>query len=219
VDDEVQTRLRQAAHAVSRAGLTDAFGHVSVRTSATTALVTPPVPLGGITPADSLLEFHLDADELPVDAPREAWMHLAVLRRRPDVGAICRAQPPAVAAWAALHKELPAVNGQAALIGPVATYPESRLVRDLDSAHAVADALGNGTAVILRGNGALTVGADPASAVAAMWVLERTADLALRAAAAGIVHEIPADEQGWWRERAPELLPRIYRHLTREDRT
>jgi len=58
-----------------------------------------------------------------------------------------------------------------------------------------------------------------------MWVLEARARLALDAVAAGPVHELPDDEQEWWRARASELLPRIYRYLapttpryrTRED--
>jgi HCOMODA/2-hydroxy-3-carboxy-muconic semialdehyde decarboxylase len=215
VEDDAPARLRIAARAVARTGLSDAFGHVSVRTSPSSALVTPPVPLGGLTDDDPLLTLDLDADDLPAGAPREAWMHLTVLRARSDVGAICRAQPPAVAAWAALQQPLPVVNGHAALLGRVATHPDSRLVRDLASADAVADVLGDGTAVILRGNGALTVAADLASAVAAMWLLERTAELALRASAAGAVHEVPADEQEWWRERTAELLPRIYRYIER----
>lgn len=211
--DDATGSLRQAARVVARAGLSDAFGHVSVRTSPTTALITPPVPLGSLTDDDPLPTLDLDAAEPPSDAPREAWVHLAVLRARPDVGAICRAQPPAVAAWAALRQALPVINGHAALLGEVAVHPDSRLIRDPASAAAAADVLGDGAAVILRGNGALAVGPDPASAVATMWLLERTADLSLRAAAAGAVHEILADERDWWRERTAELLPRIYRYL------
>lgn len=217
MDDDVPTQLRLAARAVARAGLTDAFGHVSVRVSPNAALVTPAVPLGRLTDDDPLVSLELDADDLPATAPREAWMHLLVLRQRPDVGAVCRAQPPAVAAWAALRRPLPVVNGHAALLGAVASHPDSRLVRDLDSARAVAGALAGGTALILRGNGALTVGADLASAVSTMWVLERSAELALRATAAGPVHEVPEDEQVWWRSRAPELLPRVYRYLAPTD--
>jgi HCOMODA/2-hydroxy-3-carboxy-muconic semialdehyde decarboxylase len=216
VDDDVPAHLRQAAHAVARAGLSDAFGHLSVRTAARSALVTPPLPLGELTDRDALLELDLDADELPAAAPREAWLHLAVLRARPQMGAICRAQPPAVAAWAALQRPLPVLNGHAALLGDVATRPDSRLVRDLESAQSAAAELGDGAALILRGNGALTAGVDLASAVAAMWLLERTADLALRALAAGAVHELPPDEQEWWRGRSAELLPRIYRYLVHE---
>jgi HCOMODA/2-hydroxy-3-carboxy-muconic semialdehyde decarboxylase len=211
--DHLDPRVRAAARAVALAGLSSAFGHVSARDGTNGAVITPPIPLGHLGD-EPMLTLDLEADELPDGAPREAWMHVLILRGRPDVGAVCRAQPPSVAAWAALDRPLPVLNGHAALLGPVATHRDSRLVRDAAAAAELVTTLGGGDAVILRGNGAVTVGADLASAVARMWVLERSAELALRASGAGEPRELPADEQEWWRERSGELLHRIYDYLS-----
>jgi HCOMODA/2-hydroxy-3-carboxy-muconic semialdehyde decarboxylase len=51
-----------------------------------------------------------------------------------------------------------------------------------------------------------------------MWLLERTAELLLRACAAGQPNDIDPAEQTWWNERADELLPRIYAYLSDSDR-
>ncbi|MBX3095195.1 MAG: class II aldolase/adducin family protein [Cryobacterium sp.] len=216
MDDDVQQQVRTAARAVAHAGLSDAFGHVSARASRSSLLITPAIPLGSMTDDHELLSLDLATEELPVDAPRETWMHLAVLRARADVQAVCRAQPRSVSAWASLHLPLPVLYGHAALLGAVGAYNDSRLVRDPAAAEGVVFALGSASAVILRGNGALTVGKSVAHAVAAMWVLERSAELALRAAGAAVPHELPEVEREWWHDRADELLPRVYRHLVDE---
>jgi HCOMODA/2-hydroxy-3-carboxy-muconic semialdehyde decarboxylase len=213
VDDDVQDRLVEAAHAVAAAGLTDAFGHLSLRTSPGAFTITPPTPLGGLTGAGPFASVALDADELPAAAPKEAWIHVALLAEQPDTGAVCRAQPPKLAAFAALGRELLALNGHAAMLGRVAVHDDSRLVRDAEGGAAVARSAGQADAIILRGNGAVTRGRDLAQAVARMWLLERTAELNLRALAAGKPHALPLDERAWWRDRSDELLPRIYRHL------
>lgn len=209
-------RLRAAARAVAAWGLSDAFGHVSVRTGETEALITPPLPLGAISDDTALVPLPLDlAAPLPDAAPKEAWLHVALMQD-PGTGAVCRAQPPGVAAVAALGIPFPVLAGHGAMLGPVAVHDDSRLVRDAATAAQVASALGDSRAVVLRGNGAVTRGPDLASAVAAMWVLERSADLALRALAAGTPHELPDDQIAWWRDRAVELLPRIAAHLIPE---
>ncbi|WP_158461441.1 class II aldolase/adducin family protein [Rhodococcus opacus] len=213
MDNDLHRELIDAARVLAQAGLVDAFGHVSVRTSPSTALLTPPRPLGSLGAGDSPLALTTDSDELPAGAPKEAWLHLAVMERDSNVGAVCRAQPRAVAAIAALGRVPAALNGHAAMLGPVALHPDSQLVRNRGAAEAIAESAGSSQAVILRGNGAVTWGRDIAEAVARMWILERSAELDLRASAAGSPIELPTVEQEWWRERASELLPRLYRYL------
>jgi HCOMODA/2-hydroxy-3-carboxy-muconic semialdehyde decarboxylase len=207
-------QLIEAGAVVASAGLSDAFGHVSVRTSPTTLTITPPVALSLLTDEHEFAELTIGAGGLPAAAPKEAWIHLAIAEARPEVGAICRAQPPAVAALVAAGQPVLPLNGHGSFLGEsVPVYDDSRLIRDADSARAVSDVLGDANAVILRGNGAVTTGKDLASAVALMWVLEKTAQLNLSARAVGTPHPLPADEQAWWRERSAELLPRIFNYL------
>ncbi len=75
-----------------------------------------------------------------------------------------------------------------------------------------------GEALLLRGNGALTLGATPGIAVARMWLLAAACDvfLAARAAAAGNpVTPLSAEEISSWRAVGDELLPRLWQHLRR----
>jgi HCOMODA/2-hydroxy-3-carboxy-muconic semialdehyde decarboxylase len=212
---DAHAHLLEAAAVVAGAGLTDAFGHLSVRTSPDELTITPPVALSTLTAAHGLAILTLGSAELPAAAPKEAWIHLALAEARSDIGAICRAQPPAVAALVAAGRPVLPLNGHGSFLGEtVPVYEDSRLIRDARSAAAVSRTLGDSNAVILHGNGAVTTGPDLASAVALMWVLEKTAELNLRALAAGTPHPLPPGEQSWWRERSTELLPRIYTYLT-----
>ena len=212
MNDEAHS-LITAARAVARAGLVDAFGHLSIRTSHATVLLTPPKPLSSLTNRDEPAVLQLGCTELPDSAPKEAWIHVALMERDAKIGAVCRAQPRAVAAIAAVGRVPRALNGHAAMLGPIAMHRDSRLIRDRSTAEMIACATDTSKALVLRGNGAVTWGSHLADAVASMWVLERSAELELRAATAGTPAPLPLDERSWWHDRADELLPRIYRYL------
>ena len=155
-----------------------AFGHVSCRVADDRLLITPPMPLGRLTPQVEWTELDVDADELPAGVPREAWIHLAIARRRPDVGAICRAQPPVATALASAGVPIVPLHGQGSFLGPqVPVFDDAVLVRDEARAVELAERLGDAPALLLRGNGAVTVGADIGEAVARMWVLEASAQM------------------------------------------
>ena len=102
------------------------------------------------------------AGELPAGTAPETWAHLAIYRARPDVGAAVRAQPESAFAASAIATELVPLHGQASWLGRrIPVHGSARLLRDRDRAEAAADTLADADAVLLRGNGALTVGADP----------------------------------------------------------
>jgi ribulose-5-phosphate 4-epimerase/fuculose-1-phosphate aldolase len=202
-----------AARVLAREGLVDAFGHVSVRNGDGFAM-TPPAPLGTLTPADGLVDVALDASELPAGAPKEAWIHLEIYRRRPEVGGICRAQPQAVNAAAAAGLTLRALHGQGAFVGAsVPVHDDATLVRDRELGARVAATLADGDAIVLRGNGAVTVGSGPGIAAALMHVLEASAGMNLAAASAGNMRPLSEAEYEAWRAAAPELLGRLWDYL------
>lgn len=210
-----QQQLVQAARIIAAAGLSDAFGHVTVRAQGA-LLITAPVPLAFQQP-DELTLLPLDAAELPVGVPKEAWIHVAIASADAGTGAVCRAQPRAVAKAIAAGRQIRALDGQGAFLGPIVpVHEDSRLVRDAASGQVVAETMGSAPAIILRGNGAVTRGSDLASAVVRMWLLERSAELALAAPADSAT--LPQSEQEWWRERSEELLPRMYDFLARTHR-
>jgi ribulose-5-phosphate 4-epimerase/fuculose-1-phosphate aldolase len=208
--------LVAAGHALAAAGLVTAFGHVSARSGSESALITPPKPLGALTDDEPLLELSLGGEELPPGVPGEAWIHWAIYRARPDVNAVCRAQPPVATACSVAGTPLRALHGQAAFLGEeVAVHDDARLVRSQALGLAVAECLAGGSAVLLRGNGAVTVGATVGEAVARMWVLEASAGINLRAPEGRVLN---AEEYAGWAQVAPEILERIWQYLIREER-
>lgn len=211
--------LLDAALVLAAEGLVDAFGHVSARTPENTILITPPRPLGTLGAATELLEFRLGADDLPAGVPREAWIHWAIYRRRKDVAAICRAQPPSVAGAVGGGLTIRALHGQGVFVGAeVARHEDARLVRDRRGAEALAESLGDGWAVVMKGNGAVTVGANAGAAAARMYVLEASARMNATAAASGTRMPLTEAEVAAWQGVSPEILGRLWNHLRTESR-
>src|SRR3954468_6417688 len=124
--DSLIEELAEAGHVLDRAGLVTAFGHVSCRLGPDRVLITPPEPLGGLTGAHAFTELDLTDAELPPGVPREAWIHAAIAKRRPDVGAICRAQPPVATALAAAGVPIEPLHGQAPSSAPGSRYSTTR---------------------------------------------------------------------------------------------
>jgi HCOMODA/2-hydroxy-3-carboxy-muconic semialdehyde decarboxylase len=106
------------------------------------------------------------------------------------------------------------LHGQAAWLGDfVPVHDSAHLLRSAALARAAAADLPAGEALLLRGNGALTLGATPALAVTRMWLLAAACEAWLTAAATGSVTPLTAAETGSWRSVAGELLPRLWQHL------
>lgn len=174
------------------------------------------MPLGRLTTQSPWTELAVDADQLAAGVPKEAWIHLAIARRRPDVGGICRAQPPVATALASAGVPILPLHGQGAYLGAqVPIFDDAILVRDQHRAGELAETLGRSTALILRGNGAVTIGDTVGEAVARMWVLEASARMNHIAAAAGTPSCPSPDEQSSWQAVAAEILGRIWADLRR----
>jgi HCOMODA/2-hydroxy-3-carboxy-muconic semialdehyde decarboxylase len=209
--------LAEAAHVLSRLGLVTAYGHVSARAGAS-MLITPAADLATVT-GSGVVEVPLDASSLPATAPAEAWVHLALYRARPDAGAVARAQPAGAVAAAATTTSLAPLHGQAAWLGEsVPVHDSAHLLRTAELAGRAARALPAGEALLLRGNGALTLGATPGVAVARMWLLSAACDAFVAARAAGRVTPLTVEEIASWRAVGDELLPRLWRHLRGPER-
>jgi ribulose-5-phosphate 4-epimerase/fuculose-1-phosphate aldolase len=220
--------VAEAGRVLAGLGLVTAFGHVSARAGGA-MLITPAADLGEVT-ADRVVRIRLDADALPAGAPAEAWAHLALYRHRADAEAIARAQPPsAFAAGAAVGPGggdgaggpggIEPLYGQAAWLGErVPVHDDARLLRSMALAEAAAARLPDGEALLLRGNGAITLGAAPGLAVARMWLLAAACQAFLAARAAGPVTPLSPAEIASWRAVSGELLPRLWHHLRRRPR-
>ena len=216
----LRDEVAAAGRVLAGLGLVTAFGHVSAR-AGDAMLITPAADLAAVT-GDRVLRVPLGAGALPPGAPAEAWAHLALYRRRADAGAIARAQPASTFAAGAARGpgDGPAVieplYGQAAWLGErVPVHDDARLLRSLALAEAAAARLPDGEALLLRGNGAITLGAAPGLAVARMWLLAAACQASLTARAAGPVTPLSPAEIASWRAVSGELLPRLWHHLRR----
>jgi ribulose-5-phosphate 4-epimerase/fuculose-1-phosphate aldolase len=203
-----------AGRALDAAGLVTAFGHVSFREGRDGFSITPPKPLGSLEPDESLLEVSLAEDELPEGVPGEAWVHWAIYKSCPDVGGICRAQPPISTAVTSAGVPIRPLHGQGAFLGEeVPVYDDARLIRGREAGEALAEDLGNAGGIVMRGNGAVTVGTSVGAAVARMWVLERSAEMNQMAASAGTPRSLGEEEFAYWESVSEEILERIWGYL------
>ena len=206
--------LVEAAHVLSRLGLVTAYGHVSARAGAS-MLITPAADLATVT-GSAIVEVPMEASSLPMAAPAEAWVHLALYHARPDADSVARAQPASTVAAAATTRSLAPLHGQAAWLGEsIPVHDSAHLLRSAGLAERAARSLPTGEALLLRGNGALTLGATPGVAVARMWLLSVVCDAFVAAQAAGRVKPLTVEEIASWRAVRNELLPRLWQHLRR----
>jgi HCOMODA/2-hydroxy-3-carboxy-muconic semialdehyde decarboxylase len=86
-------------------------------------------------------------------------------------------------------------------------------LRTAELAGRAAGRLAAGEALLLRGNGALTLGAAPGLAAARMWLLSAACEAYLAARAAGPFTALSSAEIAAWRAVSSELLPRLWQHL------
>ena len=202
-----------AALSLAAADLVTAFGHVSARKDGGGFLITPPKPLGSLQSDEPLREVSLEEDELPEGVPGEAWVHWAIYNARPDVGGICRAQPPISTAVTSAGISIKPLHGQGAFLGrAVPVYDDARLIRGREAGEALAEDLGDAGGIIMRGNGAVTVGSSVGAAAARMWVLEVSAEFN-RTAAAGTPQVLNEEEFSYWESVSEEILERIWGYL------
>jgi len=199
--------VAETARMISRAGLVEAFGHVSIRTDEGFA-ITGVGPLHITRPEDVILT---DLNGQPVDgptrtAPLEVPMHAAVYAARDDVGAICRGHPPYTVAWGVGTDNLPLLHGLGAMAGgPVAVHDDIELITRPDQAAALAHTLGQSSSVILRANGALSVGEDVQEAATRLYYLEDRSRVAL------LSRFHPSVDYDAWQRRKEHTPPELAR--------
>ena len=132
-------------------------------------------------------------------------IHTQVYRARPDVNAIVHTHAPAFSAFASLDEPLHPLSHDAVPFTdppiPRLTAVTGSLISTPELGDAVATALGTSNGILLPSHGAVTVGADAASAVMYSVLLERACRTQLAALAAG-GPKIWSDEQETARKRA-----------------
>lgn len=221
MNTDLARRVRIAGRALARAGLVTAYGHCSARVDDDRFVVSPPRPLGLIGRDEPCIEVATDRP-LPPRAAGEVRIHQAVYRRRPDVGGICRAQPPNTMTLSIARLTPRARHGFSSYFAPsLPLWDDPALVRDDETASRVVEALRDQPALVLRGNGALTVGATIEEATVLCWFLEDSARVELDLRKIGgldvaltELSDADATRRATWEGG---LLDRMWAYLTRDD--
>jgi HCOMODA/2-hydroxy-3-carboxy-muconic semialdehyde decarboxylase len=173
-DDDLRNDIVAAARAFSRLHYVHAFGHISARIEKS-VLITPTRPPLAAQCGSDLLELDLDGGVVkgdPAARPIEVFLHIGIYKQRAQVAAICRTHAPFASTWPENAHEPSIQHGFGGIAGNVAYYDGFDLVHDANLGTSAAMHLGSADALILRGNGVLTVGRTLGEASARMWALE-----------------------------------------------
>jgi HCOMODA/2-hydroxy-3-carboxy-muconic semialdehyde decarboxylase len=197
VEPQLIEDLVAANRILADQGVLDGWGHVSVRHPRNPnryLLSRSRAP--ELISAEDIMEFDLDSNA--VDARgrplyTERFIHGEIYKARPDVVAIVHTHAPALIPFGISKVPLKPVYHRSAFIAAGVPVFEIReragmtdmLIRDQALGRALADALGNHPAALMRGHGAVVVGPSLQRVVGRSIFLPLNATLQMQAAALG----------------------------------
>ena len=185
-----------ANHILAREGVVDGYGHMSVRhdKNPNHYLIARYLAPELVTKAD-ITELDLDSKPVNGEAQKlysEIFIHGEIYRARPDVTAIVHNHSPAVIPFGVTGVPLKPLYHMSSFIGlgvPVFDIRKAMgettdmLIRNPARGRALAQALGNHPAVLLRGHGAVVVASAVPRVVARSIYLQINATLQMQAMA------------------------------------
>ena len=196
-----------AARILSREGLVQGFGHVSARIpDSDLFVITPRVSLE-LVEANQLVVSNLQGQvlEAPVSPPFETALHTAIFNARPEVNAITRIHARTANIFSVTDTPLEAVHNHGSFFsGGVPVFRTIDLISTQALGEGAAATLGDAAAVLLQGNGQVTVGRTIPEAVMMAIYLEETAQVLYGAMQVGKPRFLPGEAAG---SRQKEALP------------
>jgi HCOMODA/2-hydroxy-3-carboxy-muconic semialdehyde decarboxylase len=143
-------------------------------------LMTPRRSPGLLTDLDEIIVVDFDGRLLEGTGPvaLEASLHSELYRARPDVGAIVRTHAKYGNLMSILRRPPRVVHGFGSFLGAeVPIFDKPGLIGEPALAREVAAALGEGDAILLRGNGGVAVGGSVPEATVKAIFLEDSCEL------------------------------------------
>ena len=207
--DQLRRDVVDACRILSHEKLVEGFGHVSARIpDSGHFLITPRISLAMVQ-ENRLLTMNLEGDV--VDGgdtpPFEAWLHTAIMKTKPRVNAVTRIHARVANMFSVTDRKLEPVHNHGSFFGggvPVFETPD--LVATEHLGQEVAAKLGDEPAVLLRGNGQVTVGRTIPEAVMMAIYLEEAAEILFGALQIGKPIPLTLDES---KQRQVEALPPV----------
>ena len=163
--------LVAANRILSREGVVDGFGHVSVRHDSAPGvfLLARSMAPGLVTAAD-IMVFGLDGEALGADrrtAYVERYIHSEIYKAQPEVAAVVHSHSPAVIPFGVTAAKLRPIYHMSSFLGTDVPVFEIRdthgdttdmLIRSPALGAALAASLGQATVALMRGHGNVVVG-------------------------------------------------------------
>lgn len=170
-------------------GLLDFNGHVSVRCSEDRLLINSRYSTRAGTTLDQIVVADMDGKlvEGEADPPSETVIHTEIYRVRTDVESIAHLHPQYATLFTIAGVPLVPTYIVASLFGKegVPMFDDPRLIRSQADGRAVAAALGDKPALLLRAHGAVVVAKDIEGVFAVAFALEDNAKKTILASALG----------------------------------
>src|SRR4026208_1046999 len=198
-----------ACRILSHKKLVEGFGHISARIPNTELfLITSRISLALIEESDLLtLDFQGEIVDGHGQAPFEAWLHTAIMKTKPRVNAITRIHARVANIFSVADRKLEPVHNHGSFFaGGVPVFSKPDLISNQTMGTEVADALGDQPAILLRGNGQVTVGRTIPEAVMMAIYLEEAAQILYGALQIGTPIPLSASES---KQRRIEALPPV----------
>lgn len=205
-DTTTVAELVAANHILYAQSVVDGFGHVSARDDTDPGrfwLSRSMAP--GLVTARDIMVFDLDGN--PIDARgresyAERFIHSEIYRRRPDVKAVVHSHSPAVIPFGVTNVPLKPIFHMSAFLGVGVPLFEIRdaagatdmLVRNPSLGKTLALCLNDKPAALMRGHGAVAVGASLPQAVFRAIYLEINARLQAEAMRLGSINFLTSEE-------------------------
>jgi ribulose-5-phosphate 4-epimerase/fuculose-1-phosphate aldolase len=205
---KLKSDVISACRVLSEQKLVEGFGHVSARLPESDSfLLTPRISLALVAEAD-LLTLDLDGKVLEGHhpSPFEAWLHTAIMKSKPGVNAVMRIHARVANMFSVTDRKLEPVHNHGSFFaGGVPVFKKPDLISSAALGAEMVESLGEHPAILLRGNGQVTVGRTIAEAVMMAIYLEEAASILYGALQIGT--PIPLTQTESSRRRVEALPP------------
>ena len=178
--EELKNDVISASRILAQLKLVEGFGHVSARiANSERFIITPRISLALVQQSDLLT---MNGDGTVVEgqpaAPIEAPLHAAIMKAKPSVNAITRIHARVANIFSVTDRKLEPVHSHGSFFaGGVPVYAKPDLIVTAALGAEVAQVLDDKPAVLLRGNGQVTVGRTIPEAVMMAIYLEEAAQI------------------------------------------